>query len=133
MTAIQGETVGMADHPGRDLYGVTVRTDRGDVGTVFHHPHRGMVAVSISGQHVAFPLERVRGFEVVSRPKGEAMTAGQVAKRLRVARRTVMKWCDSGRLAHRKTATGEHRISPRDLAAFREEFGLRDYVANPAG
>lgn len=49
-----------------------------------------------------------------------------VGKRLRVTKRTVQKWCDSGRLPHRKTPKGVYKITPEGLAAFLAEYGFTD-------
>lgn len=53
------------------------------------------------------------------------LTTGEAAKFLKVAPRTVMKWCDSDRLKHvRQDGTNNRLISPSDLSRFMEHWNM---------
>jgi excisionase family DNA binding protein len=45
------------------------------------------------------------------------LTAGQAAARLRVSPKTVSRWANQGRLAHRRTLGGHRRFDPELIDA----------------
>lgn len=55
----------------------------------------------------------------------QTYTTTQAAKLLRVAPRTVCKWCDSGRLAHSREPGTNNRLIREDvLAGFMKAHGF---------
>jgi len=53
------------------------------------------------------------------------LTTGDVARRCRVDRKTVVRWCESGALEYERVAGGHRRISHAAMARFLEKYRNR--------
>jgi excisionase family DNA binding protein len=53
------------------------------------------------------------------------LTASQAARRLHVSPKTVARWANEGRLAHRRTLGGHRRFDPELLDALVEALTYR--------